>query len=107
MLTLYLANSVFMVYAAHFFQLFSFSIFLAGIVQFINEIMERGEAVRGQAVYTTAITIGGVFANIVGGIILDVSGPKTMLLVSTILTVIGAAGVFLLIGKIDKKSENP
>ena len=106
-LTLYLANSVFMVYAAHFFQLFSFSIFLAGIVQFINEIMERGEAVRGQAVYTTAITIGGVFANIVGGIILDVSGPKTMLLVSTILTVIGAAGVFLLVGKIDKKSENP
>ena len=106
-LTLYLANSVFVVYAAHFFQLFSFSIFLAGIVQFINEIMERGEAVRGQAVYTTAITIGGVFANIVGGIILDVSGPKTMLLVSTILTVIGAAGVFLLVGKIDKKSENP
>ena len=106
-LTLYLANSVFMVYAAHFFQLFSFSIFLAGIVQFINEIMERGEAVRGQAVYTTAITIGGVFANIAGGIILDVSGPKVMLLVSTILTVIGAAGVFLLIGKIDKKSENP
>ncbi len=106
-LTLYLANSVFMVYAAHFFQLFSFSIFLAGIVQFINEIMERGEAVRGQAVYTTAITIGAVFANIVGGIILDVSGPKTMLLVSTILTVIGAAGVFLLVGKIDKKSENP
>jgi len=106
-LTLYLANSVFMVYAAHFFQLFSFSIFLAGIVQFINEIMERGEAVRGQAVYTTAITIGGVFANIVGGIILDVSGPKTMLLVSTILTVVGAAGVFLLVGKIDKKSENP
>ena len=106
-LTLYLANSVFMVYAAHFFQLFSFSIFLAGIVQFINEIMERGEAVRGQAVYTTAITIGGVFANIAGGIILDVSGPKVMLFVSTILTVIGAAGVFLLIGKIDKKSENP
>ncbi|MBQ6088107.1 MAG: MFS transporter [Firmicutes bacterium] len=106
-LTLYIANSVFMVYAAHFFQLFSFSIFLAGIVQFINEIMERGEAVRGQAVYTTAITIGAVFANIVGGIILDVSGPKTMLLVSTILTVIGAAGVFFLVGKIDKKCENP
>lgn len=106
-LTMYLANSVFMVYAAHIFQLFSFSIFLAGIVQFINEIMERGEAVRGQAIYTTAITIGGVFANIVGGVILDISGPKAMLLVSTILTIIGAVGVFLLIGKIDKKSENP
>ena len=107
LLTMYLANSVTMVYAAHFFHIFSFSIFLAGIVQFINEIMDRGEAVRGQAVYTTAITIGGVFANILGGILLDASGPKLMLLISVILTAIGAAGIFLLIGKIDKKCENP
>ena len=103
LLTMYLANSVAMIYAAHFFQIFSFSIFLAGIVQFINEIMERGEAVRGQAVYTTAITIGGVFANIIGGIILDMSGPKMMLLISVILTVIGAVGIFLIIDKIGKK----
>ena len=103
LLTMYLANSVAMIYAAHFFQIFSFSIFLAGIVQFINEIMERGEAVRGQAVYTTAITIGGVFANIIGGIILDMSGPKIMLLISVILTVIGAVGIFLIIDKIGKK----
>ncbi len=103
LLTMYLANSVAMIYAAHFFQIFSFSIFLAGIVQFINEIMERGEAVRGQAVYTTAITIGGVFANIIGGIILDMSGPKMMLLISVILTVIGAVGIFFIIDKIGKK----
>ena len=107
LLTMYLANSVLMIYAAHFFHIFAFSIFLAGIVQFINEIMDRGEAVRGQAVYTTAITIGGVFANIIGGIILDASGPKLMLLVSTVLALIGTTGVFLIIGKIVKKSENP
>ncbi len=107
LLTMYLANSVLMIYAAHFFHIFAFSIFLAGIVQFINEIMDRGEAVRGQAVYTTAITIGGVFANIIGGIILDASGPKLMLLVSTVLALIGTIGVFLIIGKIVKKSENP
>ncbi len=107
LLTMYLANSVLMIYAAHFFHIFAFSIFLAGIVQFINEIMDRGEAVRGQAVYTTAITIGGVFANIIGGIILDASGPKLMLLVSTVLALIGTIGVFLIIGKIVKKSEKP
>ncbi len=107
LLTMYLADSVLMIYAAHFFHIFAFSIFLAGIVQFINEIMSRGEAVRGQAVYTTAITIGGVFANIIGGIILDASGPKLMLLVSTVLALIGTTGVFLIIGKIVKKSENP
>ena len=107
LLTMYLADSVLMIYAAHFFHIFAFSIFLAGIVQFINEIMDRGEAVRGQAVYTTAITVGGVFANIIGGIILDISGPKLMLLVSTILALIGAIGVFFITDKIVKKSENP
>jgi PPP family 3-phenylpropionic acid transporter len=107
LLTMYLANSVFMIYAAHFFHIFSFSIFLAGIVQFINEIMEREEAVRGQAVYTTAITIGGVFANIIGGILLDISGPKLMLLISVILAAVGTFGVFLLTNKIAKKPANP
>ena len=107
LLTMYLANSVLMVYAAHFFHIFSFSVFLAGIVQFINEIMDRGEAVRGQAVYTTAITIAAVFANIVGGMILDVSGPKLMLLISVILTILGAGGLFLIIDKIGKSAENP
>ncbi len=107
LLTMYLANSVFMIYAAHFFHIFAFSIFLAGIVQFINEIMEKGEAVRGQAVYTTAITIGGVFANIIGGILLDVSGPKLMLLISVILAAVGTFGVFLLTDKIAKKPANP
>lgn len=105
--TMYLANNVFMLYVAHIFHIFSFSIFLAGIVQFINEIMDREEAVRGQAVYTTAITIGGVFANIFGGILLDISGPKLMLLISVITAVIGAAGLFLLIDKIVKKPANP
>ena len=107
LLTMYLANSVLMIYAAHFFHIFAFSIFLAGIVQFINEIMDRGEAVRGQAVYTTAITVGGVFANIIGGIILDASGPKLMLLVSTVLALVGTIGVFFITDKIVKKSENP
>lgn len=107
LLTMYLANSVFMIYAAHFFHIFAFSIFLAGIVQFINEIMEKEEAVRGQAVYTTAITIGGVFANIIGGILLDVSGPKLMLLISVILAAVGTFGVFLLTNKIAKKPANP
>ncbi|MBR6472671.1 MAG: MFS transporter [Firmicutes bacterium] len=104
LVTMYLANSVAMIYAAHFFHIFSFSLFLPAIVQFINEIMDRGEAVRGQAVYTTAITVAAIFANILGGILLDASGPKLMLLVSSVLTIIGAAGIFLLVGKIGKKS---
>ena len=102
LITMYLASSVIMIYAAHFFHIFSFSLFLPAIVQFVNEIMDKGEAVRGQAVYTTAITIAAIFANILGGILLDASGPKLMLLVSSGLTLIGALGVILLVDKIGK-----
>ena len=107
LITMFMADSVAMIYAAHFFHIFSFPLFLPAIVQFINEIMEKGEAVRGQAVYTTAITIASIFASILGGMILDASGPKLMLLVSVVLTVIGAAGVIFLVGKFGEKAENP
>ena len=102
---LYLANSVTMIYVGHIFHLTSFPLFLPAIVQFVNEIMAKGEAVKGQAMYTTAITISSVFASILGGIILDMSGPKLMLLVSAVLTAIGALGVLMLVDKVPKHSR--
>ncbi len=105
LLLLYLADSVTMIYVAHILHLVSFPLFLPAIVQFINEIMERGEAVKGQAMYTTAITVSSVFASVLGGVILDVSGPKLMLLVSVALTVLGAAGVMTLVDKVAKKPK--
>ena len=94
------ANSVAMVYAAHFFHIFSFSIFLAAIVAYINEIMEKGEAVKGQALYTASITVSSIFASIFGGILLDISGPKMMLLISTLVAAFGTVVIWILIGKI-------
>ena len=105
LIMMYLAGSVTMIYAAHVFHLISFPLFLPAIVQFINEIMEKGEAVKGQALYTTSITISSVFASVMGGVILDASGPKLMLLVSVILTAIGAAGVMTLVDKVAKKPK--
>ena len=104
---MYFANSVTMIYVAHIFHLVSFPLFLPAIVQFVNEIMEKGEAVKGQALYTTAITISSIFASVLGGVILDASGPKLMLLVSAILTAVGAAGVITLVDKVAKSAKNP
>ena len=107
LLLMYLAGSVSMIYVAHIFHLVSFPLFLPAIVQFINEILAKGEAVKGQAMYTTAITVSSIFASVLGGVILDASGPKLMLLVSVILTAVGAAGVIALVDKVAKKAENP
>ena len=85
-----IADSVFMVYVAQLFQLTSFGIFLPAMVCFIDEIMDKGEAVKGQALYTIVTTVATIFASLVGGVILDMSGATTLLIVSTIITGMGA-----------------
>ena len=105
LLAMYLAKSVAMVYVAQSFQLISFSIFLSGMVTFIDEIMERGEAVKGQALFIASTTVAGIFSSIFGGIILDKSGPHTMLLICVITCAIGAVIVSFLVGKIKSKAS--
>lgn len=102
-LLIYLSDSVSMIYAAHLLQTFSYGLFLPAMVLFINETMARGEAVKGQALYTVMTTVASVIASISGGFILDISSPKMLLLVSTALTIIGMIFVVLLVDKIKRK----
>lgn len=95
-----IADSVFMVYVAQLFQLTSFGIFLPAMVSFIDEIMEKGEAVKGQALYTIVTTVAAIFASLVGGVILDVSGASSLLWISTIITGAGAILFCLVIEKV-------
>ena len=101
-LTMMMAKTVTGLYLAQFFHLFSFSLFFPAVVAFINEMMRKGEAVKGQALFTTATTISGIFASVFGGIILDASGAKMLLLVSFITAAIGMAGIIYTAGKIKK-----
>ena len=97
---IYIARSVTMIYNAHIFQTFSFGLFLPAMVSFINQVMAKGEAVKGQAVYTVTTTVSAVLASVLGGIMLDASGPSFMLLVSTIATAAGALLVMLIVDRI-------
>ncbi|MBR5229732.1 MAG: MFS transporter [Firmicutes bacterium] len=102
-LLIYLADSVTMLYVAHLFQTTSFGIFLPAMVLFINEIMAKGEAVKGQALYTVMTTVSSVAASICGGFVLDYSGPKFLLLLSSVFTIIGAAAVLIFIDRIKRR----
>ena len=96
----WIARSVAMLYVAHFFQLVSFALFLPGMVYFTNEIMSKGEAVKGQALYTTMITVTTVFSSLVGGRILDIAGAGTLVFIATLATAAGAALIILIIDKV-------
>ena len=102
-LLIYLAESVTMIYVAHRLQTLSFGLFLPAMVSFIGEVMAKGEAVKGQALYTVMTTASSMLASVLGGIMLDVSGPGFMLLVSTIVTGLGALVLVLIVDRIKKK----
>ena len=102
-LLIYLAGSVTMIYVAHLLQTLSFGLFLPAMVSFIGEVMAKGEAVKGQALYTVMTTASSMLASVLGGIMLDVSGPGFMLLVSTIVTGLGALVLVLIVDRIKKK----
>ena len=97
---IFLADGVPLIYIAHVFQLVSFALFLPAMVGFTAEKMSPGEAVKGQALYTAMITVSSVFASVIGGILLDSSGAKLMLLAATVITAIGAMIVICVTDKI-------
>ncbi|MCI8417646.1 MAG: MFS transporter [Lachnospiraceae bacterium] len=87
---LFFARSVPMLHAAQCFQLTSFGIFLPAMVSFIDETMEKGERVKGQALYTMMMTLASIFASLVGGFVLEYQGVSAMLLVCVGVMVVGA-----------------
>ncbi len=95
----WLANSVLMLFIAQIFQIVSFALFLPGMVYFTGEIMSRGESIKGQALFTTMITLTTIFSSLLGGWILDVAGAKMLTFIATIAT---TAGAVLIIAVIDK-----
>ena len=99
----WLANTVAMLYVAQLFQLVSFALFLPGMVYFTAETMSQGEAVKGQALFTTMITITTIFSSLLGGWLLDVAGSKTLTFIATLATAAGAILVIAVIDKIKKK----
>ena len=76
-----------------------FPLFLPTIVRYINEIMDPGEAVRGQSLYVMVITISGVVASATGGVVLDGLGANTLLWICAITCVLGAAIILPLVEK--------
>lgn len=98
----WLAASVGMIYFGQLFQLVSFGLFLPAMVNFIDEIMSKGEAVKGQAFFTTMVTVTSMISSLIGGVILDLSGARMLTLVATVATVLGALIIIASVDRIGK-----
>lgn len=85
-----------------------FPLFLLAIVKFINEIMDEGEAVRGQALYVMMVTLSALIASATGGFILDKLGGNTLLWICLITSILGFAVIipFINYAKFENRSDN-
>lgn len=100
-----IAESVVLLYVAQLFQLVSFALFLPAMVYFTDQVMSRGEAIKGQALFTTMVTVTTIFASLLGGFILDKAGPEALLSWATAATAAGAVIIIAVIDKVEKKGR--
>ncbi len=77
------------VYVSRSFQLFAGAVFIAEAAYYVSQTMEELDQVKGQAFVTSAITVGGVFSNLISGFILDHLGIRVMLITGTAVCGVG------------------
>lgn len=96
----YLATNMVMIYIAQVLQMGAYALFIPASVYYVNCKVDNKDIVKGQSFVTTSMTMSGVFANIIGGILLDAVGVSEVLLIGVILSLIGAVIVLFTVGKV-------
>ncbi len=91
------ATSMFGMYVSQYFQMFAYAVFIPAAAYFADNYMHDKDKVKGQAFINSAITLGGVFSNLVCGKILDAFGVKMMLTIGVAVCFIGVAVVVIAI----------
>ncbi len=100
MLVLMAAGNMVVYYFSQSFQLFAYAVFVPAAAYYVSQNMEEFDQVKGQAYITSAITIGGVFSNLISGLILDNFGITPMLLTGTVVCGIGVVIAFFAMKKL-------
>lgn len=88
------AGNVSQIYGIQLLHGLSFAPFMPALVYYSSERMKRTDQVKGQAMITTANTLGGVFGNTIGGVLTDQAGVANMLLGGLVLSFAGAVAVY-------------
>ena len=85
----YLATNVMMIYIAQVIQMLAYALFIPASVYYVNAYINENDRVKGQSLITLCTTVGGTFASLLGGILIDKVGVSYSLLVSAIISLVG------------------
>lgn len=96
----YFADGMTMIYIAQAFQMGAYALFIPASVYYVNCKIAPQDMVKGQSFVTTSMTVAGVFGNLIGGMLLDSVGVSQVLLISAVLSLIGAVIVVMSVEKV-------
>lgn len=99
----YLAANMFMIYLAQATQMLAYALFIPASVYYVDKLFDEKDAVKGQALVTTSMTVSGVLASFFGGILLDAIGVYKTLLLGLILSVAGTIIMIITVQNVNKK----
>lgn len=85
------ASDMFGMYASQACQLLAYAVFIPTAAYYADAAMEAQDKVKGQAFINSAITLGGVFSNLICGKILDLAGVRAMLITGSAVCLAGLA----------------
>lgn len=101
----WLVPSVGLFYAIQVFQMLAWALISVASVYYVNSIMGKDDAIKGQAYFTMTFTLGSVFGALSGGWLLDIVGVNTVLICLSAVTFIGTIIVFAAAQKVKEKAN--
>ena len=87
------------IYAAQLLQPFSYAVFASVSIYYAQEVMSEENKLRGQTYVSSAITLGAVFGNLIGGAVLQAAGVRVMLFVALGFALLGALDTIIVARK--------
>ena len=93
-LILVFATQLAAMFVSQAFQMFAYAVFVPASAYYVSATMEELDQVKGQAYVSSAITVGGVFSNLICGSILDNLGVRPMLVTGSAVCAVGVAIAF-------------
>lgn len=84
-----LAGSVGGLYAANLLQTLSFALMIPAMVQYVNLVIDPKDSAKGQAIANGMMTLGAVFASLIGGSLYDTLSVRSTLAIGTLIALAG------------------
>lgn len=95
-----LAGNITVYYFIQLLQMLGWGVMAVASVYFVNSVMERQDAVKGQAYLAMTYTLGSVLGSVIGGRMIDISGVNSMLIFAV---ASGFAGMVIIMLTVEKK----